>query len=295
MLKIDHSFFEKLIAILNDHIFINNQPDLQSLYKKWSNQFYYDLDFLPDVLDKESISPNQNLPLNSYLNGIDLPTWFGDFQGKKVFFLGIDPVRNERDFEKSNANINTDVVVGTPYAFHLRGFRENRTSAYWQVINEVAKSNFIYVTDIYKTFFYTDVLKKNRSYYYWNEPENIDFNNNHRLLLLEEIRLIQPDIIVTFGAIAYKVLTEQKYCHRLSQALNLVPNQIKDFAYSIDNNKDCAIKILPLMHLSGLTRGHNLEAFFENNGYTYSDTDDKRGKAGQFYGQIINEYLDKIK
>jgi hypothetical protein len=196
-----------------------------SLYIRWSREFFHDSNYLPDIFKKELISCNQNLPPNTYLNGIDLPTWFGNFQGKKVLFLGIDPMRNEKDFKKSNANMSTDVLIGTPYAFHIKGFRENRTSPYWQVINEVAKSNFIYVTDIYKTFFYTDKLKKNRSYNYWNEQ---NLNEKHRELLIEEINLIQPDLIVTFGAMAYKVLTEQKYCHRLSNPLNNELKQIKN-------------------------------------------------------------------
>jgi len=295
MLKIEQPFFEKLIAILSNHVLTNNHHEIESLYMKWSSQFSDDLKILPDIFRKDLVSKKQNLPPNNYLNGIDLPTWFGNFQSKKVLFLGIDPMRHENDFQKSNANISEDVIVGTPYAFHLKGFREKRTSAYWQVINEVAKSNFIYVTDIYKTFFYTDISKKTRSYDFFNEQENNDLNKNHRQLLIEEINLIQPDLIVTFGAVAYKVLTNQKYCHKLSESLNSTTNQIKNFTYQKENTQDRTIKVLPLMHLSGATRSHNLEEFFKNNNHPYSDREDKRDKVGQLYGQIINGYLDNIK
>ena len=185
-----------------------------------------------------------------------------------------------------------DVLVGTPYALHIKKFRENRTRPYWEVISTVAKSNFVYVTDIYKTFFYTDSTKQIRSYDYWNMTGNEMFNENHRKLLINEINLIEPDIIVTFGALAYKVLTNQKYCPKLSQSLSRLKDQIEPFTnQGIFQGK--SINILPLMHLSGSTRGNHLEDFFRNNGIKYSDKNDKRDRAGHLYGQIINGIIEK--
>lgn len=294
MLKIKHPFFETLVAIIGNQLITLNRNEIESLYSKWSSEFSHDLRNLSDIISKDSIKDNQNVPINSCLNGIDLPTWFGEFQNKKVIFLGIDPMRNEQDFHKSNADSRKDVIIGTPYAFHIKAFRENRTSPYWQVISEVAKSNFVYVTDIYKTFFYTDNTKRIRSYDFWNNSKNVDFNQNHRKLLVDEINLIEPDIIVTFGALAYKVLTNQKYCPKLSQSLSCTKNQIKTF---IDEgiSQGSSINILPLMHLSGSTRGKHLEEFFMNNDLKYSDKNDKRNTAGRLYGQIINDYIQKIK
>lgn len=290
MLKIDYPFVEILIAILKNHLITLNRNEIESLYVKWSNEFSDELFFLSDIISKDSIRDNQNVPLDSCLNGIDLPTWFGDFKNKKVIFLGIDPMRNDKDFQKSNASLSKDVIVGTPYAFHIKGFRENRTSPYWQVISEVAKSNFVYVTDIYKTFFYTDITKKMRSYDFWNKEENRIFNQIHRQFLVDEINLIEPDIIITFGALAYKVLTNQKYCPKLSQSLG---QNIKTF-FDQGISQSKPITILPLMHLSGSTRSEPLEKFFYANGLTYSDKNDKRNIAGKLYGKIINDYILKI-
>jgi hypothetical protein len=292
MFKTATPFFEKLSTIINEQILKIKHNEIETLYAKWAKEFSEDLDFLSDKRSKDLIREFQNVPEHSCLTGIDLPTWFGDFENKKVVFLGIDPMRNDRDFQNLDADINKDLIVGTPYAFHIKSFRENRTNPYWQVINIVAKSNFVYVTDIYKTFFYTDNTKKIRSYDFWNKTENNSFNENHRKLLIDEINLIEPDIIVTFGALAYKVLTNQKYCPKLSQSLSHTSNQIQPFSDK-DISSKSSIKILPLMHLSGSTRGKHLEAFFLNNNIKYSDKDDKRIIAGSLYGQMINDFIEK--
>ena len=293
MLKIDIPFFGKLTNIISHKLIALNSNEIENLYLRWVKEFSANLDFLLDIRNKELIRDYQNVPSQSCLNGIDLPSWFGDFNNKKVIFLGIDPLRNNKDFKKSNADLNNDVIIGTPYAFQIKGFRENRTSPYWQVINELAKSNFVYVTDIYKTFFYTDNSKNMRSYHFWNKSENALLNDNHRNLLIDEINLIKPDIIVTFGALAYKVLANQKYCPTLSLSLSDPKRNVKPFIGG-GVAQDRPIPIVPLMHLSGSTRGKNLEAFFMNNGLKYSEKCDKRNKAGHLYGQIINDYMANV-
>jgi hypothetical protein len=181
------------------------------------------------------------------------------------------------------------VLVGTPYAFHVKAFREGRTSPYWHVISKVAKSNFVYITDIYKSFFYTDNTRKIRSYDYWSWAENSRFNQYHRDLLMKEISIIKPDVIVTFGALAYRVLTNEKYSPKLSE-LSLIGDEIIPFTYEfMPHNKP--INILPLMHLSGSTRGHLLEVFFKKNEMKYDDRIDKRNVAGSLYGQLINDFV----
>lgn len=291
-MNVNYPFFKNLVETLNKELVTLNKVELNSIYFKWSSQFSDELRFLSDVFERDSINVNQNIPPNSYLNGLDLPTWFGEFKNKRVIFLGIDPMRNDKDFNLLKADKSKDVLVGTPYALHIKKFRENRTRPYWEVISTVAKSNFVYVTDIYKTFFYTDSTKKIRSYDYWNMTGNEMFNENHRKLLINEINLIEPDIIVTFGALAYKVLTNQKYCPKLSQSLSRLKDQIEPFTnQGIFQGK--SINILPLMHLSGSTRGNHLEDFFRNNGIKYSDKNDKRDRAGHLYGQIINGIIEK--
>lgn len=293
MLQIDIPFFREITSIISSQLITLNSNEIETLYLRWVKEFSANLDFLSDKRNKKIIRDYHNVPSQSCLNGIDLPSWFGDFNNKKVFFLGIDPMRNNKDFKKSNADLYNDVIIGTPYAFHIKGFRENRTSSYWQVINELAKSNFVYVTDIYKTFFYTDNSKNMRSYHFWNKAENALLNDNHRNLLIDEINLIKPDIIVTFGAVAYKVLANQKYCPTLSLSLSNPKRNVKPFIVG-GVTQDRPIPIVPLMHLSGSTRGKNLEAFFMNNGLKYSEKYDKRNKAGHLYGQIINDYIANV-
>lgn len=290
MINIHVPFFGELVSILNSNVVELNTIEIEKLYTDWCKGFMDNKSILTDKRSKFLLRDTQNVPSQSCLNGIDFPTWFGGFHQKKVVILGIDPLRNETEFKKANADIRNDLIIGTPYAFHLKGFREKRTSAYWQVISEVSASNFVYVTDIYKTFFYTGNSNEVRSYDYWNKSGNDSLNNNHRKILIDELNLIDPDLIVTFGALAYRVLTNQKYCPKLSQPLSEIIKKIQHFTDpGILSAKP--IKVLPLMHLSGSTRSEPLDNFFKANGIPYSDKIDKRNKAGHLYGKLINDYL----
>lgn len=123
MLKIDVAFFDKLTKIISHNLIALNSEEIEFIYANWSRGFSDKSTFLNDKKNKELIRDFQNVPLNSCLNGIDFPTWFGDFENKKILFLGIDPMRNNTDFKKSEADTIKDVIIGTPYAFHIRGFR----------------------------------------------------------------------------------------------------------------------------------------------------------------------------
>jgi len=156
----------------------------------------------PDTL----IHINQRIPsLGATLKGIDLPTWFGNYSKKKVMILGIDPLRNNEVFERDKADVNTDVIIGTPYALHEFKAREGSCAVYWNFISWLSENHFVYCTDIFKTYYYnTETIK--RSY------RDIEFpkSENHKELLTLEINLIKPDVIIAFGNLVEKLLNDLK-------------------------------------------------------------------------------------
>jgi len=73
MLKINYPFVETLFAILNNQLISLTPNEIETLYVKWSSEFSDDLRILSDIISKDSIKDNQNVPRHSFLNGIDLP------------------------------------------------------------------------------------------------------------------------------------------------------------------------------------------------------------------------------
>jgi len=209
-----------------------------------------------------------------------LPTWFGNVEKKRIFFLGIDPMRKASEFINNGVgNIEDDVIVGTPYAFHHSSFRTNRTKAYWEIIDKLKFDNFIYVTDIFKSFFYTN--DKVRSYDYFMHKDRKDEQLSHRKLLKAEIKLIAPDLIVTFGGPSFKLLMNSKFCPKLSQPINKILTHFEN------------IPVLPLMHLSGSTREKPLHCFFYENGIKWEEADG-RTVAAKNYSNLISRILIKM-
>jgi hypothetical protein len=263
MLSTQHPFFSHLIKIIKDNIIILKEQELSNYYHKWSNEFYQSQGYyLNDKIQIGQISKSQNIPSDAELVGIDLPIFFGDYTKKRVMILGIDPLRSVKDFNLAQANIYSDVLLGTPYALHNISFREKRCSSYWNLVQILSQNNFVYVTDIFKSYFIVDNI---RSYNYWYREENKHKIDNHAKLLLEEIKLINPDLIVSFGALAYNTL------------LNL----------------DIKIPKLALMHLSRSARFKYLKRFIEGK-YGFQYNIDNRVNAAGIYAQIVENNLNNL-
>jgi hypothetical protein len=278
MINNEVSFFEALIDLMAKDV-IADRSKVKGLYKDWQANFdSSEKPYLTDVVSKSFVSKSQFLPEDCSTVGIDLPTWFGNFEKKRVFFLGIDPMRKASEFIKNGvADIENEVIVGTPYAFHHSSFRTKRTKAYWDIIDNLKSNHFVYVTDIFKSFFYThdDV----RSYNYYMSSSTLEARESHRKILMHEINsLIKPDLIVTFGALSYKLLMDQKYAPKLSQPINTLITEIN------------SIPVLPLMHLSGSTRENSLVSFFKENDIVWEERDGRQ-LAARHYAKLIADYL----
>jgi hypothetical protein len=271
-------FFENLIDLISNDV-ISDKTKVNEFYASWKRNFENTKKpYLTDVVNKSSVSNSQFLPQKCTTVGIDLPTWFGNFESKRVFFLGIDPMRKASEFTKNDiADIENEVIVGTPYAFHHSSFRENRTKSYWEIIDNLKSNYFIYVTDIFKSFFYTN--EKIRSYNYYMNNNEVNAKISHRNILMQEINsLIKPDLIITFGALSYKLLMDSKNVPKLSQPINKLITEIN------------SIPVLPLMHLSGSTREKPLKCFFKENNIVWEESDGRQ-LAANHYAKLISEFL----
>jgi hypothetical protein len=267
-------FQENLFSFLEENVIKLSERDIRNIYSFWKDGFD---EFAPEIpadvkiiSDKNLISSCQDVPENSSLLGIDFPIWFNTPEEKlKILILGIDPLRNEKTFTQFEENREKKVIIGTPYALNSAKMRKGRQKHYWTLINNLSKENFVYLTDIYKTFFYFGEGKKQRSYDYFQE-KNI---SKHKELLQKEIHLIAPDLIITFGKISYSKLME----------IN-APKLTINAELNIAKFKD--IPVLPMVHLS--SREKSKRDFLKNN-----NVDNEN--IGYGYYHIIQNFLNTLK
>ncbi|WP_445737855.1 uracil-DNA glycosylase family protein [Mariniflexile sp.] len=277
-------FNEKIVEIVHSEMLNFSKDEIKWLYKVW---FSGESSNGKWIQKKEVINSNQNVPDKAYLRGVDLPFYFGNIEAskKRIMIIGLDPLRSKSAFEKAEksngnkANIYEDVLLSTPYALHSKAVREGKTNNYWKIIEGLKDDNFIYLTDLYKTFFKTNVSSKvTRSYNYYKQ-ENV--SNNSREILLKEIELIKPDVIVTFGNdVKYAIgeLVDKK-----------IPTLSKESEIIIADNLG-GIPILPFVHPAA--RYSKLKSFFINNDFNINEIKTK-ADYGLSFSKLIQHYLSK--
>ena len=124
-------FFKELVDVIDKEVFKNVDNDIQGIYKTWNDEnLNSDVDSKskPVVRNKELLRhENQKIPIDEVkLLGIDLPSWYGDYNSKnKIMIIGIDPMRGSKDFK--DASETNDILIGTPYAYHIKKVRSNST------------------------------------------------------------------------------------------------------------------------------------------------------------------------
>jgi hypothetical protein len=269
-------FYHELKDLFIKNILNIEKSQLEEYYQYWRLNFDSLSSDKIKILDN-LIHSNQKVPKESILKGIDLPTWFGDFNNKRIVVLGIDPLRNSKVFNEIGADIHRNVLLGTPYAFHEKNSREKDCKSYWTLIDGLKKAgNFVYCTDIFKTYYYKD-NEKIRSY---NDPSYIS-NQYHKIILEEELNLINPDIIIIFGKLAHSFLLDKK-CPKIGQSI------IKTKENYILKNK--LAEVYTVLHLSKTPRGHHFKSFFENNEInTQSLNVEDRVKCAEKYLEIFKK------
>lgn len=277
----------QLIKLIEQNIINIRSCHIESLYHIWRNGgdsnglYIQNKSVIPKSHKHEEVS-------NTSLFGIDLPYWFGDYEkaNKKIMVLGIDPLRNKQAFKKAQrTNKNIDernfVLLGTPYDLHSRQDSQKKAKGYHPLIDKLSQDNFIYLSDVYKTFFYyIENNKRKRSYnYYFNlkMEERFIFDE----ILKDEIEIIKPDVIITFGKIAFQQLTGKN---------------IKLSEFNIQNQKymfDEKILIIPMMHLSGAVRNEPFKNFLESNAiYVEKDATQDLEWRSKKYVKLIKNLLN---
>lgn len=294
--KIDTSipFFEHLATLVNEQII---DLDVKSIYEHW-NTFLANGEPLPAEKivkrDKKLLRhEKQCIPSKAYLLGVDLPSWFGDFKSKnRIMVIGIDPMRGNRDFEIAHADKEQHVIIGTPYAMHDSKNRDlaKRNKHYFGFIDSISSENFVYLTDIYKTFFYikdsNDVKKRSYKYYNDADKENIVDKNSVRNSVLnalyQEIELVKPNIIITLGGISFSQLTNKSITFKNNPRIEKVHFSEKILA----DKKD--IDILPFVHLAA--HFPSMHGFIKSN----LNKELKKGENenyGTLYYEMLKKYL----
>lgn len=265
--------YKNIIDLCTTSITSLQKGEVERMYSIW-NGCFNSSDNEDFTKSKNVISANYALPSLSCCLGIDFPTWI-NFKNskekrKRIMIVGIDPLRTTGSTQ--------EVSIGTPYALHHKAMREGRTREYWKFIALLAQEYSVYITDIYKVFFYEGNLKSARSY---NNKEFIN-NEYHHTILTKEIEIIDPNIIITMGTLATSIVFsgDPKLFSPISK-YNVFENSLK---YEHTNTD-----LIPMVHLSGASRGGQ-KAFLDANKACLSDITGKTN--GDLYFQIIQAALN---
>ena len=168
-------------------LFSIDESELRTLYQ--SIREHYDDGFIEDkevkILSAHLKDKNEiDLTKQSHI-GIDLPiSYTGKQDGDKIMFIAQDPKRNKGGIGK--------ISIGTPFSLGTKGGRETNRNSYWNFIEPFAKTNSIYITDVYKIYF-----KKHMK----NKALADKFNQSeiHKEILKSEIQEFSPTKIITIG------------------------------------------------------------------------------------------------
>lgn len=249
-MNINVEFYAELKEILAKYVVKSEKVNIDEMYNGWMESKDNRKEFKNFVCSESVISESQGIPKDTTLKGIDLPTWFGNVKGTKIMILGIDPLRNKFVFNREGAKLESDVVIGTPYAFHEFDTRNSNTKPYWTLVDGLAKDNFVYCTDIFKTYFIDASGKRSYVNKEYTEREE------HRELLDQEIEKLGIDKIIVFGGKAHGFLFQKGV--KIGQSINNT-KKVKEVS-----GKE--IPVYTVMHLSGSTRNPNMKTFLEANG-----------------------------
>ncbi len=261
----------KLISVPQDEI-KGYYHKFKEIFKKgFNNNIYnlktdqYDINkYIP--IQKEKIYDKEDEWINT---GIDMPICFSTPMSKKtIFIVGQDPLRNEQYYDSEHPN-NEYAIIGTPYSLHNNYYRKNRFKELFSLIQSIVKEMEakVYISDIYKIYF---AVNKDPSINILRFTEN----TIHKKILKEEIDLLEPDLIISFGIKAtesiYKIYNIQ---NKISITSEVEPQCISD-----------KFRLLPMLHPSSQGQIHR-KIFFGNNGIDISLP------MNEGYLRIINEKM----
>ncbi len=132
-----------------------------------------------------------------YFVGIDLPILFKPDQekanGKFIFILAEDPLRNEKRKEENDYRILHKITLSTPFGLHIdAGAKKRKSRVVWNVAEELLMQGYaVYFTDINKVW----IKKAGKQ----KEKISAELQEKFRKALELEIKWIKPEKIIAFG------------------------------------------------------------------------------------------------
>jgi hypothetical protein len=229
---------------------------VSSLYKHIKEETEFKLHKPLLVSKKEVVIPDLYDIEYYLLTGIDLPTVVSSNKGlsRKIMVIGSEPLRSWDYFMDHNLSVYDHIAVSTPYALHQPNANE---TLYYKIIEHLAKTHQIYLTDLRKIWFAG-----------FERHKTFLEAKIHHAFLLDEINNVNPECIITFGKNVY-------------DALSLIAKK---------NNLN--IKIHYLIHPSQRTQGEGRKSFFQKAGIDISKYNSIKSASDRNVMPYI-EYLNK--
>ena len=192
---------------------------------------------------------------------IDLPLLISENEkkaGKRIMIIGQDP---NNDGKEDNGR----VILNTPYSFLAQ-----EGNVYNEILNALKGEYELYLTDLYKMFFwFKSDLKMAKNKKSLNAKSHqlptYTFEAIHYTMLREEINIVKPDLIVTFGNTARRAVqliapNTIKYRDTVTKDKILLQ---PSYEFLLDSGK--RIKYAPLPHPSNSVRQSGWNKFFTEN------------------------------
>lgn len=139
--------------------------------------------------------------------GLDLPTWFCQTQDAPfVMIVAQDPLRDPEWYgdKKDEQFVCNEAVVSSPFGLQDAHHRENGRGGrrMWLLVKALLSKGYnVYLTDCKKYFVYSHSETDE-----YTTPEKVEL---YRRILNEEIKIINPLLIVTLGH------TAERYCRKM--------------------------------------------------------------------------------
>lgn len=246
---------KEIRELLNKYLL---QGDMDEIYRKLETE-------KSTTMEIENL--NENFRKWKELGGsnfqIDLPLLISENEkkvGKRIMIIGQDP---NNDGKKDNGR----VILNTPYSFLAQ-----EGNVYNNILNALKGEYEFYLTDLYKMFFWLKrdlkmAINNNKSLKAKSHQlPTYTHDAIHYTMLKEEINIVKPDLIVTFGNTARHAVqliapNTIKYQESVTKD-NILPQPSYEFL--LDDGK--CINYAPLPHPSNSVRQSGWITFFEANG-----------------------------
>lgn len=288
-----HSRHNEIISLLENNFITHNNGGLNQIYNELlafsnfeneseksvqkKNLSFTDLSNLnPSFLEKISEVNKKDTAL---FFATDLPVYLESTHKKNaptIMVCAMDslppvPIKNNGNqytlYPHQNSKIDLRNNVGFWAPFSLIEHNNDENAKFFKML--LTQYN-VYVTDVYKLFFYIDKNKVNeKGEHVFNKSNGLSKYRaipSHTNILLEEVRIINPNCIITLGNNAGNALLniEGKHLELWENRLAYGGLQKNDTKKITASNK--SIKIISMPHISGAANG-NKKRIIENDLY----------------------------